>query len=99
MKPNRPQNPNIDFSKVIDTDDIRYIEEHAKGVIAILNAMELAAEGSIHKYQQQAYYVLQMSLEQLAKDIEELKPNIEYMGDFMRYETIKPFGSSSEVAK
>ena len=85
MKLNRPQNPNIDFRKFINSDDINEKLYAIKGVHKLLGALELS-EVEVDRH---AFYALQVALEFGIGQIEELTPKIEYMGDFMRYETIK----------
>ena len=85
MKPNRPQNPNIDFEKFINSDDINEKLDAIKGVYNLLGALELSEV----EVDRNAFYALQVALEFGIGQIEELTPKIEYMGDFMRYETIK----------
>lgn len=88
----RPQNPNIDFSKMIDSDEVESIADYARGVMAILNALELTANQVTHPYQDKALNVLQVCLGQMVEEMEGLKPKVDYMGDFMRYETVKHIG-------
>ena len=90
MKPNRPQNPNIDFGKFVNSDDINERLDVIKGVHNLLGALELSADAGSNPWDRHAFYALQVALGFGIEQIEELKPNIEYMGDFMRYETALP---------
>ena len=99
MKQNRPQNPNIDFGKFISEDDINERLDVIKGVHNLLGALELSADAGSNPWDRYAFYALQVALEFGIEQIEELKPNIEYMGNFMRYETIKIDRSDKEVTK
>ena len=84
----KPQNPNIDFGKFVGTDDIDERLDVIKGVHNLLGALELASDSGNNKWDRYAFYALQVALSYGIEQIEELKSNIEYMGDFMRYETI-----------
>lgn len=87
MNNNKEQNPNIDFGRVVSADDIDMSVDIIKGVSYLLGAMEQLESHSVCKYTTKGLYALQIALTQGIKDIEALKPNIEYMDDFMRYET------------
>ena len=89
MRPdNKPQNPNIDFSKTVSTDDLDNSLDAIRGVCSLLSALELVNDAGSHKYDKQAYYVLQVILHDSVNEIEAFKPKLEYMDHFMRYETI-----------
>ena len=83
----KPQNPNIDFGKFVTPDDIDERLDAIKGVHNLLGSLELSADAGHNKWDKYAYYALQVALSYGIEQLEELKPNIEYMGDFMRYET------------
>ena len=84
----REQNKNIDFDKFVDSDCIDMATDVIKGVHNILNSLELSHDAGKHPYDKYSFYALQIALEHGINEIEALKPGIEYMGDFMRYETI-----------
>jgi len=89
MRPNnKPQNPNIDFSKVISTDDLDDSLDTIRGVCSLLNALELTNDAGSHPYNKHAYYALQVVLHHGIEELEAFKPRLEYMDNFMRYETI-----------
>ena len=76
----------IDFSKTINTDDINTALDPLKGVVALLQALELSFDGSHHHYDNYALYVLGMACNEAIKDLEEMKPNIDYMQEKIREE-------------
>ena len=84
----KEQNKNIDFGKVVSTDDIDMATDVIKGVCNLLNALELSHDSGTREDDINALYALQVALDYGLNELEELKPNIEYMDDFMRYETI-----------
>ena len=84
----KPQNPNINFDKFVTADDINERLDVIKGIHNLLGSLELSADTGHNKWDKHAFYALQMALSYGIEQMEELKPNIEYMGDFMRYETI-----------
>ena len=82
------QNKNIDFGKVVSSDDINAVADVIKGVSYLLSAMEIMESECICEDTTKGLQALQIALDYGIKEIETLKPNIEYMDDFMRYETI-----------
>ena len=84
----KPQNPNIDFKKFVDSDDIDGRLDVFKGVHNLLIALELSADSGFNDWDKHAFYALQVALQSGIEQMEELKSKIEYMGDFMRYDTI-----------
>jgi len=85
---NKKQNPNIDFQRFVASDDIDMATDVIKGVCNLLNAKELSSGSRTQEDDKNALYALQVALQYGIDEIEALKPNIEYMGNFMRYETI-----------
>ena len=83
----KEQNKNIDFDKFVSTDCIDMSLDVVKGVHNLLNSLELSFDSGTNEWDKNALYALQIALEHGINEIEALKPNIEYMGDFMRYET------------
>ena len=84
----KEQNKNIDFSKFVNSDSLEEALDIIKGVHKLLDALEISNEAGTHEYDKNAFFALQIALGHGIDEIEALKPNIEYMGDFMRYETI-----------
>lgn len=74
----------IDFGKTIDTDDIHMKLDPLKGVVAILQALELTRDMGQHSYDKYAYLALSMVCNAVIKDFEEMAPNIEYMQEKIR---------------
>jgi len=83
----KPQNPNIDFSRVVSSDDLDNNIDIVKGVCMLLFSLEISCDGGSHEYERYAYLALQKALQHSIENFEALKPNLEYMDDFMRYET------------
>ena len=69
----------IDYSKTVNEDDIIEIEDNIKGVMVLLDGLVIANESGEHKYQKEAYNTLCIALDKSIKDLEALKPNIDYM--------------------
>ena len=76
----------IDFSKTINTDDINTALDPLRGVVALLQALELSFDGSHHRYDNYAHYVLGMACNEVIKDFEKMNPKIDYMQDKIREE-------------
>ena len=74
----------IDFSKFVSTDNINESLDVFKGVHNLLGALELSSDSGSNKWDKHAYFALQVALQYGISEIEALKPNIEYMGDYMR---------------
>ena len=85
---NKEQNNNIDFSRFINSDNLEESLDVIKGVHKLLNALEISNDVGTNEYDKNAFFALQIALQHGIDEIEALKPNIEYMGDFMRYETM-----------
>ena len=85
----KEQNENIDFGKFVNSDSLEESLDVIKGVHKLLNALELSNAAGTNEYDKNAFFALQIALQHGINEIEELKPNIEYMGDFMRYETME----------
>jgi len=83
----KEQNKNIDFGKVVSTDDIDMATDTIKGVCNLLNALEISHDSGTRNDDKNAFYALQVALDFGLNELEKLKPNIEYMDNFMRYET------------
>jgi hypothetical protein len=86
---NKPQNPNIDFSKVVSTDDLDSSIDIIRGVGSLLRALELSADSGSDIDIKCAYYALWRSLDFGIKEIDDLKKNIEYMDNFIMQEIRK----------
>ncbi len=69
----------IDFSKTIDTDDIDMALDPLKGVTALLQALELSSDAGKHKHHKYAYLALSLVCNSVIDEIEDMKPNIDYM--------------------
>ena len=82
----KEQNKSIDFSKFVSTDDLEESLDVFKGVHNLLSALELSNDSGSNKWDKHTYFALQIALHHGIREIEALKPNIEYMGDFMRGE-------------
>jgi len=74
----------IDFSETIDTDDIDMALDPLKGVTVLLQALQLSQEAGSHEYDKYAYLALGMVCQDVIKDFEEMKPNINYMQEKIR---------------
>ena len=82
----KEQNKSIDFSRFVSTDDLEESLDVFKGVHNLLNALELADDSGSNKWDKHTYFALQIAVNHGIEELEALKPNIEYMGDFMRRE-------------
>jgi hypothetical protein len=74
----------IDYSKTVNEDDIIEIEDNIKGVMVLLSGLVVASEAGTHQYQKEAYNTLSIALNKTLKDLEDIKPNIDYMQDKIR---------------
>lgn len=74
----------IDFTKFIDADEVENSLDVFKGVYSLLNALEVSEDGSTSEWDRHAFYALQIAIEHGINEVRELKPNIKYMGDYMR---------------
>lgn len=74
----------IDFSKTVSVDDIDTALDPLKGVVAILQAMELTHDMGQHRYDKYAYLALSMVCNSVIDDLETMSPNIDYMMEKIR---------------
>ena len=74
----------IDFSKTVSVDDIDTALDPLKGVVAILQAMELTHDMGQHRYDKYAYLALGMVCNSVIDDLEAMSPNIDYMMEKIR---------------
>jgi hypothetical protein len=84
----KQQNEKIDFRRFIDLDEFESVLEPIKGVSHLLSALEGSDETRQELYSKECFNYLQIIIEHSINKLEQLKPRIEYMGDFMRYETV-----------
>jgi len=82
----KKQNTNIDFSKFVNSDDLEESLDVFKGVSNLLNALELSYDSGSNEWDKYAFFALNVAVNHGINEIEALKPNIEYMGDYMREE-------------
>ena len=85
----KEQNENIDFEKFVDSDSLEELLDIIKGVHNLLGSLELSNQAGTREYDKNAFSTLQIALQHGIEEIEKLKPDIEYMGNFMRYEMLK----------
>ena len=74
----------IDFSRTIDTDDIDMALDPLKGVAVLLQALELTHEAGHHEYDKYAYLALCNVCHDVIKELEGIKPMLDYMNTKMR---------------
>ena len=70
----------LDFSKTANDEDIEFnIESKIKGLIFILDSLEMSEKSGSHTYQSNGFYALRTLVSSLLTDVNELKINVEYM--------------------
>ncbi len=70
----------IDFSKIANDEDIELnIESKIKGLIFILDSLEMTEKSGSHTYQSNGFYALRTLTSSILSDVDELKINVEYM--------------------
>lgn len=69
----------IDYSKIVSSDDIIEIEDKIKGVVVLLDGLMIADSTGQHKYSEKAYDCLIDSLEIAIKGLEKTKESVEYI--------------------
>lgn len=70
----------IDFSKIANDEDIEFnIESKIKGLIFILDSLEISEKDCSHTYQSNGFFVLRTLTSSILDDVSELKINVEYM--------------------
>ena len=74
----------IDFSRMLNSEQVDLGLDTIRGVIAILDAMELSAEAGHHGYTRQAFMVLSSVCREAVAGIEKMLPNLDYMEDYIR---------------
>jgi hypothetical protein len=77
-------NKDIDWLNTVNTDDIDMALDPLKGVTALLQALELAQEVGVHKYEKEGYCALGVLCYAIIDNIESMKPKVEYMDSKMR---------------
>ncbi len=70
---------NIDFSKIVSEDDMRYINDDLKGMIVFLDGMIYADEFGSHKNQKESYNALITLLSTVINKINNAAESIDYM--------------------
>lgn len=72
--------PIIDFSKTVNDEDIEFnVKSKIKGLIFILDSLELSEKTGSHDYQTNGFYALKTLASSILNDVDELKENVEYM--------------------
>ena len=74
----------IAWSKTLTSDDIDMALDSLKGVTALLQALELSSDAGKHKHDKYAYLALGLVCNSVIDEIEDMKPNIDYMQEKIR---------------
>ncbi len=69
----------IDWNKTLECDDIDMALNPLKGVTALLQALELSSDIGRHRNDKYAYLALSLVCNSVIDEIEDMKPNIDYM--------------------
>ena len=73
----------IDRQRIITSDEIENTQDYIKGAVAILNSLQSSTGTCVHKYDSQAFIVLQNALDQVIFDQDEIKEQVEYTRDII----------------
>jgi len=74
----------IDFSKIVNEDDVVDIEDNIKGVIVLLDGLVEAEQRGSHKFQEHSYKALQTVLDNSLNQLNNIKMGIDYMDSKIR---------------
>ena len=74
----------IDRRRIITSDEIENAQDYIKGAVAILNSLESSTGTCVHKYDSQAFLVLQNALDKAISDQDEIKEQVEYTNKIIR---------------
>jgi len=75
----------LNFSNMVCEDDVIDIQEKLQGLGVLLLSKQLASDKAGHfTYDSQSYIALNVIVDEVIRDLESLKPKVDYMQNIIR---------------